>query len=419
MNLFGWFRRGSEVAPDQPKAMGNTISVGQTLDTSQDIAEYLRSGPDVASGATVTPMTSMRVAAVNRCVTLISGAVATLPLHLIERQGEYRNEVDPSDPLSQLLRRKPNRWQSPSQFRRMLQAHVLLRGNAYAMKVKSRGRVTELVPLLPNRVQPKQLADGSIAYRYQKKDGGSIVLPQSEVFHLRGLSLDGVVGLSVLEAAAESVGLAIQTEKHGATLFKNGATPGAVLEHPGTIGEDGQKALLASLEAFRGAENANKTLILEEGMAWKPMTMTSADAQFIENRKFTRSEIAMFFGVPPHMLGDTEKSTSWGTGIEQQSIGFVTYTLQDWLTEWEEAINRDLITEPNVTAKFNVNGLVRGDIKTRWDAYVKALQWGVFSPDEVRSLEDMNPRDDGQGGRYYEPPNTAGGQNEPAKPTED
>lgn len=417
MKLFGWVRRGSEVSPEQPRAMGQTVTVGPNIDTSKDLDGFLRSGSETSSGAVVTPETGMAVAASNRCVTLIAGAVATMPLAAIRREGDFRRELDPTDPLNILLRRRPNSWQSPSQFRRMLQAHMLLRGNGYALKVRSRGQITELVPMMPDKVQPKQMPDGSIVYRYQREGGAQIVLPQSEVMHLRGLSLDGVNGLSVLHYARESIGMALQTEKHGANLFKNGASPGAVLEHPDKIGPEGQAFLKASLEDYRGAENAHKTLILEEGMHWKAMTMTSADAQFVENRKFTRSEIAMFFGVPPHMLGDTERSTSWGTGIEQQSIGFVTYTLQDWLTEWEETINRDLISDPSVSAKFNVNGLVRGDINARWEAYVKALQWGVYSPNEVRALEDMNPRDDGQGGQYYDPPNTAGGQNEPAEPT--
>ena len=150
--------------------------------------------------------------------------------------------------------------------------------------------------------------------------------------------------------------------------------------------------------------------------------MTAEDAQWIESRKFSRTDIAMFFGVPPHMIGDTEKSTSWGSGIEQQSIGFVTYTLEDHLTTWEETANRDLITDSSIYARFNRRALVRGDIKTRTEHYVKMLQWGVYSPNEVRAREDENPRADGD--VYYDPPNTAGqtdkqggGRDDPQEPS--
>jgi HK97 family phage portal protein len=182
-----------------------------------------------------------------------------------------------------------------------------------------------------------------------------------------------------------------------------------VLRAKGRLGTEGIENLKTSLEIYRGTENAGKVLILEEDMAFDRIGMTAVDAQFVETIGATRTDIAMFFGVPPHMLGDTTKSTSWGTGIEQQSIGFVTWTLEDHLTMWEEAINVDLLDDENLRAKFNRSALVKGDIKARWDAYVKALQWGVFSPDDVLALEDRNPRADGEGGKFYDPPNTAGG----------
>ena len=183
-----------------------------------------------------------------------------------------------------------------------------------------------------------------------------------------------------------------------------------VLKHPQKLGPEGIENLRSSLDDFRaGGEKEGRALILEEGMDTGSLSMTAEDAQWLEGRKFSRSDIAMFFGVPPHMIGDTEKSTSWGTGIEQQSIGFVTWTLEDHLTMWEEAITVDLLDDDKLRAKFNRSALVKGDIKARWEAYVKALQWGVFSPDDVLELEDRNPRADGQGGQFYDPPNTAGG----------
>ncbi len=350
----------------------------------------------------------MRVAAVYASVRIIAGAVATLPLH-IKRRVDDRTREDASDtPIWMVLRRKPNRWQTPSQFRRMLQAHLLLRGNAYAMIVRSRGDVQELIPLHPDRVEVKQRDDLALEYLYTRQDGRRIQLAQAEVFHLVGLTLDGVHGVSPITYARETIGLSLAMEDYGAATFRNGARVSGVLKHPNKLGPEAIANLKAGLEEFRsGGEQEGKNLILEEGMDYARIAMTAEDAQWIESRKFSRSDIAMFFGVPPHMIGDTEKSTSWGTGIEQQSIGFVAYTLEDHLTMWEEAINRDLVgADDTLYARFNRAALVKGDIKARWEAYVKGLQWGVWSPNEIRALEDENPREGGD--VFYPPPNTAG-----------
>ena len=347
----------------------------------------------------------MRVAAVYACVRIISGAVATLPLH-VKRRVDARTREDASDaPVWQLLRRRPNRWQTPAQFRRMLQAHLLLRGNAYAMIVRSRGSVQALIPLHPDRVEVAQGDDLALSFLYTRPDGRRLRLRQDEVMHLVGLTLDGVRGVSPIAYARETIGLALAMEDHGATTFRNGARVSGVLKHPQRLGPEAVANLKAGLEAFRaGGDQEGKNLILEEGMDYARIAMTAEDAQWIESRKFSRSDIAMFFGVPPHMIGDTEKSTSWGTGIEQQSIGFVAYTLEDHLTMWEETIDRDLIGADDLLyARFNRAALVKGDIKARWEAYVKGLQWGVWSPNEIRALEDQNPRDGGD--VYYPPPN--------------
>lgn len=374
------------------------------ITTAEQLSEYLSSGAGMsASGAAVTPETAMRVAAVFGCVRIISGAVATMPLAL-KRRVDARTREDASDhSLWRVLRKRPNRWMTPSGFRRMMTAHVLLRGNAYALIVRSGNKVLELIPIHPDRVRVVQADDLGLVYTYTRKDGVQATLQQSEVFHLIGLTLDGVTGVSVIQHARESIGLALTAEKHGNTTFANGTVLGAVLKHPKTIGKEAQEALQASLDRYRGAENAGKTLILEEGMDWTPLGMTAEDAQYIETRKFTRSDIAMFFGVPPHMIGDTEKSTSWGTGIEQQSLGFVAYTLQDWLTAWEETIGRDLISEDDIYAKFNPAGLLRGDINSRYAAYSTARQWGWLSINDIRELEDLNPIANGDD--YLQPMN--------------
>jgi HK97 family phage portal protein len=411
--LSGWNAATRTVAP---RAATQSIGGGVIINTSDKLDEYLRTGNASASGVAVTPQTAMRVAAVYACVRIRAGIVATLPLHVNRRVNE-RERADASDTaIGTLLRRRPNSWQTPSQFRRMMQAHVMLRGNAYAMVVRQivgRRDVQQLVPLHPDRMTVEQREDLALVYTYARKDGRRVVIPQADVFHLVGLTLDGVHGVSPITYARETIGLSLAQESAGASVFRNGARASIVLEHPNQIGSEAREFLRASLDEYRaGGDSEGKALILEEGMKISPLAMTAEDAQWIESRKFSRTDIAMFFGVPPHMIGDTEKSTSWGTGIEAQTQGFLTFTAEDDLTMWEEAIARDLIADPrsDLYARFNRAALVKGDIKTRTAAYASALQWGWLSPNEVRELEDRNPRADGD--VYYPPPNTAGGQND-------
>jgi HK97 family phage portal protein len=403
---------GTAQAPMAPKAAYQPAGGGVLISTLSEIGAALSGQQTTASGHAVSPDSALQIAAFYACVRIISGAVATLPLHVKKRVDDRTRNDASDDPLWQLLRRKPNKWQTPSQFRRMMQAHLLLRGNAYALKVKSAlkpGVVLELVPLHPDRVTVEQNDDLSLTYTVSKKNGSPTTYQQDDIMHLVGLTLDGVKGVSVITYARETLGLSLAMENHGASTFRRGLRTSVVLRHPGRLGKEGLDFLKATLDAYRsGGENEDKALILEEGMSSEKISMTAEDAQWIESRKFTRTDIAMFFGVPPHMIGDTEKATSWGTGIEQQSIGFTTYTLEDWLTTWEETVNRDLIpdSKPDLYAKFNRAAIVKGDLTARWESYVKGMQWGVYSPNEVRALEDWNPREGGD--VYYPPPNTAG-----------
>ncbi|MCV0396954.1 MAG: phage portal protein [Rhizobiaceae bacterium] len=390
----------------------------QTFDLSNmspdQVREFLRIGGsmETASGVSINESSAMRVAAAWRCVNIISGTVGTLPLDLIRRVSEQVREPARGHPLRKVLTVKPNQWQTPSEFRRMMQAHLMLRGNAYALKATLSGQVVGLVPLHPDRVEVDQLDDMTMRYRVSLKNGQYLTLTGKDVFHLRGMSLDGVKGLSVLSHMRESLGLALQSERAGARLMKDGQFIGGTLEHPNKLSPDAYERLKASVsDRHSGADNAGKAMILEEGMKFNKVGMSAVDLQFLQQRDFQRYDIAMFFGVPPHMLGATEKQTSWGSGIEQQGIGFVTYTLNDWLKAWEEAIKRDLIAErewETLDARFYTQGLMRGDVKTRTAYYIAARQWGWLNPNEIRALEDMNPREDEGGEEYAVPPNTAG-----------
>lgn len=400
--------------------------------TPEQVRDFLRvgGGMETASGAVVNDNSAMRVAAAWRCVNIISGTVGSLPLDLIRRESEKVRRPAAGHPLRKVLTVKPNIWQTPSEFRRMMQMHLLLRGNAYALKVRVGRDVVGLIPIIPDRVMVEQLPDLSLRYQVTRKSGAVQFYQQSEILHLRGMSLDGVKGLSVIGHMRESLGLALQGEQAGAKLMKNGQFVSGVLTHPNKLSPEAYNRLKASNAENSGSDNTGTTRILEEGMKFESIAMKATDLQFLEQRNFQRYDIAMFFGVPPHMIGATEKTTSWGSGIEQMGIGFVTYTLNDWLVTWQEALKRDVLNESDWEThdvRFFPQALLKGDTKTQWDAFTKGRQWGVYSANDVRALLDLNPREDEAGDDYAVPPNQTqaesdppeteptGGQDEPAE----
>jgi HK97 family phage portal protein len=399
MGIFSWLR---------PKAATQSATGGRSVTTPEDLERAIRVAmAGTTSGVAVTQDSAMKVGAVFACVRLISGAIGNMPLSVIERVDEKTRREVRDHHLWPLLRETPNRWQTAAQFKRMMTALKLTRGNAYALKVfDGRGRVIELLPLDPDRMQVEQLDDMSLVYTYSRKTGGQVRFAQTEIMHLMGLSFDGIRGVSVIAYAREAIGLSLAQDQHGAKSFKNAARPSVVLEHPQKLSTEALEHLRQSANEFRsGGELEGQTMVLEEGMKLNAFSLSPEDMQWIESRKMSRTDIAMFFGVPPHMIGDTDKATSWGSGIEQQSIGFVTYTLEDHFTDWEQTVKRDLVPqrERDVVARFNRRALLRGDLKARKDYYQSALQWGWLSPNDVRALEDMNPRDGGD--VYYPPPN--------------
>lgn len=397
--------KGSQIAPQNAV---QDAGGGVLITNSADLERYLQSGATTKSGAVVNANTSLDNGAVYACVRLLSGPPATLPLHIKRRVDEFtRNDASDTD-IWQVLNRRPNRFQKPHQFKRQAMAHVLLRGNSVSLKVKSRGVLNELLPLDPDRTKIKQNDDLTLRYEYTRKNGGLEVFRQDEVFHLFGLTLNGYEGVTPITYARETIGLAMSQEGYGASTFRNGLRASGVLSSDNKLSPDARTNLKSSLDDYRaGGESEGKFLILEEGLKPAEMKMTAQDAQWIEARKLSRSDIAMFFGVPPSMIGDNSGSDSnWGTGLEQKANGFVTFTLEDYLTMWEEGITSDLNSDPKIYARYNRAALVKGDLNARWNSYVRGLQWGVYSPNEVRALEDLNPRTGGD--VFYPPPNTAG-----------
>jgi HK97 family phage portal protein len=389
-------------------------AIGQTLDltnaTGPEIQEFFRDGSNASiSGRSITDSNAMKVAAAYRCVNIISGVVSWLPMDLIKRESENVRKPAVGHPLRRVLTVRPNAWQTPKEFKQLMQAFVMLRGNAVAIKVKSLGQVTALLPVHPDRVRIEQENNLQMKYTITAADGSLKVYRSADVLHLRGLSLNGYSGLSVVSHMREALGIALDGETAAATLMKNGSFVDTVIKHPEKMSPEAYNRLKDSWENRKtGVDNAGKTAILEEGASLDKVSMSAKDLQFIESRDFQRYDIAMFFGVPPHMIGATEKTTSWGSGIEQQNIGFVTYTLNDWLVMWQEALKRDAINEADwetLDVRFFTQALLKGDSKAQWDAFTKGRQWGVYSPNDVRAMLDLNPRTDPEGNEYSAPPN--------------
>ncbi len=347
------------------------------------------------SGASVTALTSLQVSAVYSCVGIISDSIAMLPLTLFRNLANNSREKARDHSLYRVLSRRPNRWQTRFEWVRMMISHVLLRGNAYSQIIRGpRGQVVELIPLHPDRVTPFWAPDGRPAYYYEPLTGSPVTLFMDEVHHLRGLSDDGLIGMSPITLHREAIGLAMTTEEHAARLFSNGAQIGGYIKHPKVLSDEAYDHLRKSwADRYSGVANAHKPAILEEGMDYVRLGMTSDEAQFLESRKYQRGEIASIFRVPPHMIGDTDKSTSWGSGIEAQGIGFVTYTLGPWTTCSEQALERDLLLstdEELYSIKYITAALMRGDSVARKDYLLGMVNGGLMLPEEARALEDLN-----------------------------
>ena len=357
------------------------------------------------AGKRVNERSAMQMTAVYSCVRILAEAVAGLPLHLYHYKEDGGKEKAIYHPLYLLLHDEPNPEMSSFVFRETLMTHLLLWGNAYAQIIRNgKGEVIALYPLMPDRMTVDRDRDGKLYYEYTVSTDdaptvkGTVVrLKPSDVLHIPGLGFDGLVGYSPIAMAKNAIGMAIACEEYGAKFFANGAAPGGVLEHPGTI-KDPQRVRESWQSTFGGSGNANKIAVLEEGMKYTPIGISPEQAQFLETRKFQINEIARIFRVPPHMVGDLEKSSF--SNIEQQSLEFVKYTLEPWLVRWEQSIQRTLFSpeeKKRYFAKFNVEGLLRGDYASRMSGYATARQNGWMSANDIRELENMDriPAEDG------------------------
>lgn len=357
------------------------------------------------SGKNVNERSAMQMTAVYSCVRILSEAVAGLPLHLYRYDADGSKEKAVDNPLYFLLHDEPNPEMTSFVFRETLMTHLLLWGNGYAQIIRNgKGEVVALYPLMPNRMTVDRDDKGQLYYEYQTSSddakttkGGTVRLKPTDVLHIPGLGFDGLVGYSPIAMAKNAIGMAMACEEYGAKFFANGATPGGLLEYPGTV-KDPERVRESWNKGFGGSSNSNKVAILEEGMKYTPISISPNEAQFLETRKFQINEIARIFRVPPHMVGDLEKSSF--SNIEQQSLEFVKYTLEPWLIRWEQSMARVLISQNDKAdyfIKFNVDGLLRGDYASRMSGYATARQNGWMSANDIRELENLDriPAEDG------------------------
>ena len=355
-----------------------------------------------SSGTNVNERSAMQMTAVYACVRVLAESLASLPLHLYYRNGSSREKAE-EHPLFFLLHDEPNPEMTSYVFRETLMTHLLLFGNAYAQILRNgKGEVLGLYPLMPNRMSVERDDGGRLFYRYTRFDtepptmnNDQVILTPQEVLHIPGLSYDGLVGFSPIAACRNAVGAGIAAETYSSRFFANGAAPSGVLEHPGLI-RNPEKLRESWNAAYGGSRNAGKVAILEEGMKFTPVSISPQDSQLLETRKFTVEEICRIFRVPPHLVQNLDRATF--NNIEQMSIDFVMYSLMPWLVRWEQSMSKALLSHEDkkqYEIRFNVDGLMRGSHKERYEAYAVGINNGFLCPNDVRRLENMDVIPDG------------------------
>ncbi len=353
------------------------------------------------AGRNVNEFTAMQMTVVYSCVRVIAETLAGLPLHLYKRGDLNSKEKAKGHAIYFLLHDEPNTEMTSFVFRETLMTHLLLWGNAYAQIIRNgRNEVIGLYPLMPNKMTVMRSEDGEIFYKYNHKSE-EVYLLKEDVLHIPGLGFDGLIGYSPITMAKNAIGMAMACEDYGASFFQNGAQPGGVLEHPGII-KDPERVRESWNAAFQGPKNANKVAVLEEGMKYQPIAIAPSEAQFLETRKFQLNEIARIFRIPPHMIGDLERSSF--SNIEQQSLEFVKYTLDPWIVRWEQSLERALLTKKEKESyfiKFNLDGLLRGDYESRMNGYAVGRQNGWMSANDIRELENLDRISAEEGGDLY------------------
>ena len=362
-------------------------------------ASWMFDGSASKTGIAITEDSAMRLSAVFGAVRVISETIASLPWMVKQDfEGNTRNAA--AHPINQLIH-SPNGIMTDFNFRETCQAHLCLHGNAFiAIKRNEAGQPVSLIPVHPDRVKVKVYKDE----KFYTIDDGKETFDDTEMIHIVGLSFDGIVGKSVIEAARESIGLGLAADQFGGAFFGNGANVNTVLTHPGRLSDEAYKRLMASWQRrYAGLDNAHKTAILEEGMNLQKVSISPSESQFLETRQFGVVDIARFFRIPLAYLGSLENSST-RANIEEQGIQFQRNTILPWVKRWEAEFNRKLFPNGNdYYIRFNMDGLLRGDISSRYSSYATARQWGWLSVNDIRKFEGLDNIDNGD--TYLQPLN--------------
>ena len=361
------------------------------------------------SGEMVDERSAMQISTVYACVRLLAESVAQLPLHLYRASENDGQEKACEHPLYKILYREPNPEMTSFSYWEAVMTHLLLWGNSYSQVVRDgRNNVLGLYPLMPENVEIDRTEKGELYYIYHAytnevpgDTNKDIIFRRDEILHIPGLGFNGLVGFSPVAMMKNALGTTIAVEKYGSSFFRNGAQPAGVLEHPGVL-KNPEKIRENWSKVYGGANNAHKVAVLEEDMHYKPISLPPEDSQFLSTREFGVEEICRIFRVPPHMVQDLKRATF--SNIEHQSIDFVVHTLDPWLVRIEKAIIKDLLVEEEKDEyfpKFNVDGLLRGDYKSRMDGYSVGISTGIISPNEARRKENMPALPEGEGGDFH------------------
>ena len=389
-NVFKRLFRGRD-APERAPDIQNQISAAPEFDFGA-----------AASGKNVTEETAIQISTVYACVRVLAETIASLPLNVYESDGKGGSRIAENHPLEYLLHDAPNEEMTSFIWREQMMTQILLRGNSYSQIVRNgKTAIMSIYPLLSSNMTVDRDDSGALTYKYQMADENTITLSPSEVLHIPGMGFDGIMGYSPIALMKTTLGLTLAAEEYGSKVFGNGATPAGVLTHPNRL-KDPEKLRNAWNAAYGGSANAGKIAILEEGMKFERISMPNSEAQFLETRKFQVSEICRIYRVPPHMVGDLEHATF--SNIEHQSISFAVHTIRPWLVRIEQSMNKALFSKNErgkYFVKFNMDGLMRGDYKSRMEGYAIARQNGWMSADDIRGLENLNPIGAEKGGEEY------------------
>ena len=351
------------------------------------------------AGVTVTVDRAMQLSAVSACVRLLAESIASLPLNVYRRLDGGRRQRVVDVPEFRLLHDQPNELMTSFVWRETSSAHLLLWGNAYSLIVRGDGgSPTALLPILPQHVRVLKQPDGELAYQINGH-GINRLINQADMLHVPGLSYDGLIGMSPIRYAAQSIGLGLAAEGYGAGFFGNSSIPSGFITTKAVLKPDQARDLGRRWQENYGGNRSQGTAVLDNDAKFERVTIPPEEAQFIETRKFQLADIARWYRVPPHMIGDLERATF--ANIEHQGLQFVTHTLRPWLVRFEQEITRKLFppmsdgTPSELYVEFNVDGLLRGDIKSRYEAYAIGRQWGWLSTNDIRSRENLEPVADG------------------------